>query len=134
MVRALNATAPNQEIIAESTTNYALFTGKLTQEFNAIRRIIGAYPKNIAGAKHWPRPRRCWIKSSRLINHKRPSARGADLQLAGEHEKANQQVNLLNDLQRTVQNQRESGTMENGGVDHCRRGRPPSNASSVCSG
>src|SRR5205823_14642080 len=31
-----------------------------------------------------------------------------DMQLAGQHDKANQQLNLLNILQRTVQNQRES--------------------------
>jgi class 3 adenylate cyclase len=31
-----------------------------------------------------------------------------DMQLAGQHDKANQQLNLLNDIQRTVQNQRES--------------------------
>ena len=106
---ALNATAPNQEIIAESTTNYALFTGKLTEEFNAIRRILGAYPKNIAG-------RETLAEAKTLLNQIEPayqiiSARQRevlDLQLAGEHEKANQQVNLLNDLQRTVQNQRES--------------------------
>jgi len=30
------------------------------------------------------------------------------MQLAGQHDKANQQLNLLNDIQRTVQNQRES--------------------------
>ena len=30
------------------------------------------------------------------------------MQLAGQHDKANQQLNLLNDVQRTVQNQRES--------------------------
>src|SRR4029450_5098913 len=30
------------------------------------------------------------------------------MQRAGEHDKANQQLNLLNDIQRTVQNQRES--------------------------
>src|SRR5207253_7570478 len=29
-------------------------------------------------------------------------------QLAGQHDRANQQLNLLNDLQRTVQNQREA--------------------------
>ena len=31
-----------------------------------------------------------------------------DIQRAGQHDKANEQLNLLNDLQGTVQNQRES--------------------------
>jgi adenylate cyclase len=31
-----------------------------------------------------------------------------NMQVAGQHDKANQQLNLLNDIQRTVQNQRES--------------------------
>ncbi len=43
---ALNAAEPNQEIVAEATENYALFTRKLTDEFAAARRIIGGYPNN----------------------------------------------------------------------------------------
>ena len=40
-----------------------------------------------------------------------------DMQRAGEHDKANEQLNLLNDLQGTVQNQRESGEFENGSLE-----------------
>jgi adenylate cyclase len=106
---ALNAAEPNHEIVAEATNNYELFTRKLTEEFSAARRIIGAYPKNMAG-------RETLAEVKTLLDQIEPayqiiSARQRevlDMQLAGQHEKANQHVNLLNDLQRTLQNQRQS--------------------------
>ena len=48
---ALNAAEPNPEVVAEATENYTLFTRKLTEEFSAARRIIGAYPKNAPGSQ-----------------------------------------------------------------------------------
>jgi adenylate cyclase len=106
---ALNAAEPNREIIAEATENYALFTRKLTDQFSAARRIIGAYPKNMAG-------RETLAEVKTLLDQIEPAYQVIstrqrevlDMQLAGQHEKANQQVNLLNDLQRTLQSQRES--------------------------
>jgi len=113
---ALNAAEPNQEIVAEATENYALFTRKLTDEFAAARRIIGGYPKNAAG-------RETLAEVKTLLDQIEPayqviSARQReviDMQLAGQHEKANRQVDLLNDLQRTVQNQRESVSLKMAG-------------------
>jgi adenylate cyclase len=106
---ALNAAEPNPEIVAEATENYALFTRKLTEEFSAARRIIGAYPKNAAGSQ-------TLAEVETLLDQIEPAypiitnrqREMLDLQLAGQHDKANQQLNLLNDIQRTVQNQRES--------------------------
>ena len=44
-----------------------------------------------------------------VVVHSRAAEREVlDMQRAGEHDKVNQQLNLLNDLQSTVQNQRES--------------------------
>jgi len=108
---ALNAVEPNQEIIAEASTNYTLFTRKLADEFAAARRVIGGYPRNLAGPG-----RETLAEVKTLLDQIEPayqiiSTRQRellDMQRAGEHEKANQQVDLLNDLQRTVQNQRES--------------------------
>jgi len=108
---ALNAVEPNQEIISEASANYTLFTRKLADEFAAARRIIGAYPRNLAGPG-----RETLAEVNTLLDQIEPayqiiSTRQRellDMQRAGEHEKANQQVDLLNDLQRTVQNQRES--------------------------
>jgi adenylate cyclase len=104
---ALNAAEPNHEIVAEATNNYELFTRKLTEEFSAARRIIGAYPKNMAG-------RETLAEVKTLLDQIEPAYQiistrqheVVDLQLAGQHGEANQHVNLLNDLQRTVQNQR----------------------------
>jgi class 3 adenylate cyclase len=106
---ALNAAEPNPEIIAEATENYALFTRKLTDEFSAARRIIGAYPKNAAGSQTLAQVETLLDQiepAYQIINNRQREV--LDMQLAGQHDKANQQLNLLNDLQRTVQNQRES--------------------------
>jgi len=106
---ALNAAEPNREIIAEATENYALFTRKLTDQFSAARRIIGAYPKNMAGRETLAEVKTLLDQiepAYQVINTRQREV--LDMQLAGQHEKANQQVNLLNDLQRTLQSQRES--------------------------
>jgi class 3 adenylate cyclase len=106
---ALNAAEPNPEIVAEATENYALFTRKLTEEFSAARRIIGAYPKNAAGSQTLAEVKTLLDQIEPaypiITNRQREML---DMQLAGQHDKANQQLNLLNDIQRTVQNQRES--------------------------
>jgi class 3 adenylate cyclase len=106
---ALNAAEPNPEIVAEATENYALFTRKLTEEFSAARRIIGAYPKNAPGSQTLAEVATLLDQiepAYKIINNRQREV--LDMQLAGQHDKANQQLNLLNDIQRTVQNQRES--------------------------
>ena len=105
---ALNATVPNQEVISESKTNYDSFTIKLTNEFATARRIIASYPAAMAS-----RPSLVEVRT--LLDHIEPvypviSARQRevlDLQRSGQHETANALLNLLNDIQRTVQTQRE---------------------------
>jgi adenylate cyclase len=106
---ALNAAEPNPEIVAEATENYALFTRKLTEEFSAARRIIGAYPKDAPGSQTLAEVETLLDQiepAYQIINNRQREV--LDIQLAGQHDKANQQLNLLNDIQRTVQNQRES--------------------------
>src|SRR5438034_4566447 len=106
---ALNAAQPNPEIVAEATANYALFTRKLTEEFSSARSIIGAYPKNATGSHTLAQVETLVDQiepAYQLINNRQREV--LDMQLAGQHDKANQQLNLLNDLQRTVQNQREA--------------------------
>ena len=106
---ALNAAEPNREIVAEATENYALFTRKLTDEFSTARRIIDAYPKNAPGSH-------TLAEVETLLDQIQPAYKTLnnrqrevlDMQRAGQHDKANEQLNLLNDLQGTVQNQRES--------------------------
>src|SRR5262249_26749845 len=105
---ALNAAEPNREIVAEASENYAIFTRKLTDEFSTARRIIEEYPENGPGSH-------TLAEVETLLNQIEPAyqilnnrqSEVLDLQRAGQHDQANQQLNLLNDLQRTVQNQRE---------------------------
>jgi class 3 adenylate cyclase len=106
---ALNAAEPNPEIVAEATENYALFTRKLTEEFSTARRIIGAYPKKAPGSQTLAEVATLLDQiepAYQIINNRQREV--LDMQLAGQHDRANQQLNLLNDIQRTVQNQRES--------------------------
>ena len=105
---ALNATAPNQEIISEAKANYDSFTVKLTDEFATARRIIASYPG--ARASH---PSLVEVRT--LLDHIESAypvitARQRevlDLQSSGQHEKANALLNPLNEMQRTAQTKRE---------------------------
>jgi class 3 adenylate cyclase len=105
---ALDATVPNQEIISEAKTNYDSFTVKLTNEFATARGMLASYPGGIAS-------RPLLIEVRTLLDQIEPaypviSARQRevlDLQRSGQYEKANVLVNILNDIQRTVQTQRE---------------------------
>ena len=106
---ALNAAEPNREIVAEATENYALFTRKLTDEFSTARHIIDAYPKNGPGSHTLAEVETLLDQiqpAYKTINNRQREV--LDMQRAGQHDKANEQLNLLNDLQGTVQNQRES--------------------------
>jgi adenylate cyclase len=106
---ALNAAEPNREIVAEATENYALFTRKLTDEFSTARRIIQAYPENAPGSHTLAEVETLLDQiqpAYKTINNRQREL--LDMQRAGQHDKANEQLNLLNDLQGTVQNQRES--------------------------
>ena len=106
---ALNAAEPNREIVAEATENYALFTRKLTDEFSTARRIIDAYPRNGPGSQTLAEVETLLDQiqpAYKTINNRQREV--LDMQRAGQHDKANEQLNLLNDLQGTVQNQRES--------------------------
>src|SRR5215475_5325654 len=106
---ALNAAEPNQQIITEASSNYALFTRKLMDEFTSARRIIGEYPRNLGGPGL-----EMLAEVKTLLDQVEPAYQVIstrqhellDLQQAGDHEKANQQIDLLNDLQGTVQSQR----------------------------
>ena len=106
---ALNAAEPNREIVAEATENYAVFTRKLTDEFSIARRIIDAYPRNAPGSNTLAEVETLLDQiqpAYKTINNRQQEV--LDMQRAGQHEKANAQLNLLNDLQGTVQSQRES--------------------------
>ena len=106
---ALNATEPNQEIISEAKTNYDYFTVKLTNEFATARGMIASYVGRMAS-------RNLLVEVKTLLDQIEPAYpvisahqhEVLDLQRSGQHEKAHALLNLLNDIQRTVQTQRES--------------------------
>src|SRR5262245_9569532 len=106
---ALNATAPNQEIISEAKTNYDSFTVKLNNEFATARGMIASYPGVMASR------RPLLVEVRTLLDQIQPaypviSARQRevlDLQRSGQHQKAHALLNVLNDIQRTVQTERE---------------------------
>ena len=105
---ALNAPQPNPEVVTEAIRNYALFTRKLTDEFSTARHIISAYPKKAPGSQTLAEVATLLDQiqpAYEIINNRQREV--LDMQVAGQHDKANQQLNLLNDIQSTVQNQRE---------------------------
>ena len=105
---ALNASKPNQEIITEAQGNYQVFTDKLHQEFATAKQLLANVP-----AQDRQREKLSAVRA--VLGHIEAaypviSARQAqvlDLQAAGQHHRANDLVNVLNDLQRLVQNQRQ---------------------------
>jgi len=105
---ALNATEPNQELIAEAKTNYDSFTVKLNNEFAIARGMIASYPSEMAS-------RALLVEVRTLLDQIEPAypvistrqREVLDLQRSGQHQKAQSLLNLLNDIQRTVQTQRE---------------------------
>jgi class 3 adenylate cyclase len=106
---ALNSPQPNQQIVAESSANFALLTPKLTAELANARTLIGAYPQKL-------RDRPDLVEIRTLLDQIEViypvivarQQEVLDLQRNHQSEKANLIINPLNDLQGTVQKQRET--------------------------
>src|SRR4030095_7447035 len=104
---SLNAAEPNREIVAEATQNYALFSRKLTEEFSIARHVIEGYPENAPGSHTLAQVKTLLDQiepAYQIMNNRQREV--LDLQLAGQHDVANARLNLLNDLQGAVQDQR----------------------------
>ena len=105
---ALNSAQPNQQIIAAASANYASFSSKLAEELANAHTLMAAYPEELA-----QRPALVEIRTLLdQIETAYPTITTRqkevlDLQRQGQGEKANDLVNGLNDLQQTVQTQRE---------------------------
>jgi adenylate cyclase len=104
----LNATPPNEDVIAEAKTNYDAFSDKLTTEFATARAAIAAYRGRMASRPLLVEVRTLLdqIEASYPLMSAR-QREVLDLQRSGQQERANELLNFLNDIQRTVQNQRE---------------------------
>src|SRR5215467_14499911 len=107
-VGALNANEPNQEIISEAKTNYDSFAVKLTNEFATARKMIVSYPGEMASRPFLVEVRTLLdqIEAAYPVITARQHE-VLDLQRSGQHEKAQALLNVLNDMQRTVQTERE---------------------------
>lgn len=106
---ALNVADPNREIVAEASENYTVFSRKLTDEFSTARHIVEAYPENAPGSHTLAEVETLLDQiepAYQILNNRQREV--LDMQRTGQHDKANEQLNLLNDLQRTVQDQRTS--------------------------
>ena len=104
---ALNLNPPNEEVCAEARTNYALFTKKLDEEFQTAAALLSD-----AGGRDFHSAELgefSGLLQQVKLAYQPISARqkeALDLQLSGEHEKANVVLDGLNDLQNIVQSQR----------------------------
>jgi adenylate cyclase len=105
---ALNSPQPNQEIIAEAKANYETFTEKLNQQFAKAKELLA----NVPGHDRHRQKLSAILAVLAQIEAAYPvmsqrQLQILDLQVSGQHERANDLVNVLNDLQRLVQTQRQ---------------------------
>jgi len=105
---ALNAHQPNQEVLTEAQTNYDAFTGRLNQEFVKAKKLLDMTVEN---DRHREQIREIRTVLAQIeAAYPMISARQRqilDLQAAGRHDRAHDLLNVLNDLQRLVQSQRQ---------------------------
>ena len=105
---ALNAPRPNQEIITEAQTNYDSFTEHLNQEFVKAKQLLDITVDNDRHREKIKEIRAVLAQIEAVYPMMSARQRQVlDLQAAGRHDRANDLVNVLNDLQRLVQTQRQ---------------------------
>jgi nitrogen fixation/metabolism regulation signal transduction histidine kinase len=103
----LNSATPNENIIKEATTNYALFSDKIAAEIANARALASA-------PVEFDRDRETLTEVRSMIdqieaNYAIITARQRQvlaLQVAGQHDRANDLLDLLNETQGRVQDQR----------------------------
>ena len=103
----LNSAKPNENIIKEATTNYALFSDKITAEIAHAHELASA-PAEFDRDRETLAEVRSTIDQIEA-NYAIITARQRqvlDLQVAGQHDRANDLLDLLNETQRRVQDQR----------------------------
>ena len=103
----LNSAKPNEDIIKEATTNYALFSDKITAEIAHAHELASA-PAEFDRDRETLAEVRSTIDQIEA-NYAIITARQRqvlDLQVAGQHDRANDLLDLLNETQRRVQDQR----------------------------
>lgn len=105
---ALNASQPNKEVIAEAQTNYDAFTERLNQEFVKAKELLDITVDNGRHRQKLGEIRAVLVQIEAaypMISTRQRQV--LDLKVAGRHDRANDLLNVLNDLQRLVQSQRQ---------------------------
>jgi adenylate cyclase len=105
---ALNAAGePNAEVVAEAAADHATYTAKVMGELAKFRAILAGRASEVAG--------RDTLVEVRTLAEQIEAAYPAvtarqrkliEVQQAGDHERANRELNYLDDAQRTIQAQR----------------------------
>jgi class 3 adenylate cyclase len=103
----LNASRPNEDVLIEAQSNYRIFTERLHQEFATAKKLLDI---KVADERHLEkigeiRAILTQIEAAYPIISKR-QRQVLDLQAAGQADRADDLLTVLNDLQRQVQTQR----------------------------
>jgi len=103
----LNAPRANQEVLTEAQTNYRVFTERLNQEFVTAKKLLDIKAADDRNLEKLGEIRAILtqIEATYPIISKRQQ-QVLELQAAGHHERADDMLAVLNDLQRQVQSQR----------------------------
>jgi class 3 adenylate cyclase len=100
---ALNAEKPNQAVIKEASDNYQTFTKELREAAVGSKAMLDAYPPEQAAN---PKLVKVQMLFDQLINiyptMTKRQMEVMDIQKSGDHDKANTQLDFINDTQTTV--------------------------------
>jgi adenylate cyclase len=100
---ALNAETPNQAVIKEASDNYQKFAKELRESAVNTKAMLDAYPPEHADN---PKLVKVRLLFDQLVNiyptMTKRQMEVMDIQRAGDHDKANAQLNFINDTQATV--------------------------------
>ncbi len=104
---ALNAAAPNQKVIEEAKANHETFTKAIAEEMDRARALMGSPQRGDPDAETLGKMRALLDQLALVYPVNTARQRELlELQQAGQHERASAQLDVLNDLHRTIQTQR----------------------------
>lgn len=108
---ALGSSQPNAEVVSEASANYATFTEKIDREFAsafALLKPLRANPNWAGKAQDIEAGLKAIADTYPAMNTRQRQV--LELQRTGQHDRANDLLNVLNDQQRNLQSQREALT------------------------
>ncbi len=108
---ALKGSRHNMEVVSEASANYTLFTARLNQEFDDARQLLdaGILSKDNPAVMADLRTLLTQVEAAYPALGQR-QMQILDLRRKGEHARATELLNVLNDQQRALQGQREAAS------------------------